>query len=201
MHWPVASGKFGNKIEYKKTWDSMTKLVKKGKTRHVGVSNFDPEQLEDLLASTSHPPSVHQMELHPYLQQNEWVKYHASHGIHVTAYSPFAGTNPTYSKGEPPQLLNNTVLLDIAKKRKCTATQVALQWAWSRGTSAIPKSSHESRISENYGALECKIEHEDIEKLNALGEYHHRFNNPTKGWGVPLYQGLEDSKGKHKENS
>lgn len=95
MHWPVASTPHGDEIFFVETWKAMIQLLQSGKTRHIGVSNFSPAQLEKLLNSTMHPPSVHQMELHPYLQQSEWVAFHKTHGIHVTAYSPLGGTNPT----------------------------------------------------------------------------------------------------------
>ncbi|KAK4986870.1 hypothetical protein LTR50_005001 [Elasticomyces elasticus] len=194
MHWPVASSSSGNKISYVDTWKAMIALLQTGKVRHIGVCNFDPEQLQTLLNSTTHPPSVHQMELHPYLPQTEWLAFHKAHGIHVTAYSPLAGTNPTYSPGEPPQLLNNTVVLKIAKDRGCTAAQVALAWGISRGTSVIPKSSHADRIEENFATRECELEDGDYKALEELGEkFLHRYNNPSGAWGVPLYQGLEDA--------
>jgi alcohol dehydrogenase (NADP+) len=197
MHWPVDGS---NALEYKATYAAMTLLVDQDKVRNIGISNFSPHQLKDLLNSTSHPPAVHQMELHPYLQQNDWINWHAEHSIHVTGYSPFAGSNPTYSPGEPPQLLQNKVVTKIAKKRECTPAQVVLVWGMSRGTSVIPKSSHADRIVENFGALRCELKKHDIKKLNDLGEYHHRFNNPSKSWGVDLYHGLEDSEGKHKKS-
>lgn len=201
MHWPVADSTLGGKkIEYLSTWDSMVELVKKGKTRHIGVANFSPEQLEQLLVHTSHPPAVHQMELHPYLPQRDWLAWHEEHGIHVTAYSPFAGTNPTYSPGDLPHLLENEVLATIAEKRECTSAQVALQWGLHRGTSVIPKSSHKKWISENFAALKCELKDDDIDRVDELVEYHHRFNNPSKSWGVDLYEGLEDSRGKHRDH-
>ena len=193
MHWPVSQSSFGsNSIEYRDTWAAMGLLLQKGLTRHIGVCNFDPEQMTDLLNHTSNVPSVHQMEIHPYLQQNDWLEFHEKHGIHVTAYSPLAGTNPTYDPGEPVQLLNNTVVHKIAEKRGCTPAQVALAWGMSRKTSVIPKSQHKERIVENFHSPECVLEKKDIKKLNKLGKEHHRYNNPTKGWKVPLYKGLED---------
>lgn len=201
MHWPVVEGHFGHKIEYLETWAAMSELVRKGKARHIGVSNFSPEQLETLLNHTSHPPAVHQMELHPYLPQRDWIAWHEEHGIHVTAYSPFAGTNPTYNPGEPPQLLENEVLKNIAAERDCTPAQVALVWGLRRGTSVIPKSSHADRITENFAALKCEVKDEDFDRVDNLAEYHNRFNNPGKSWGVKLYEGLEDSRGKHKNHS
>lgn len=202
MHWPVAQGLFGNKyIEYRDTWGAMGLLLEKGKARHIGISNFSPEQLKDLLNHTSHKPSVHQMELHPYLQQNEWLEFHEKHGIHATGYSPFGGRNPTYDPGEPVQILNSSVVRKIAEKRDCTPAQVALQWGMSRGTSVIPKSSHKEYIEQNFGSLKCELKKKDIEKLDKLGKEHHRYNNPAKSWGVDLYSGLEDSEGKHKLHS
>jgi len=204
MHWPVAQGLFGRrKIEYRDTWAAMALLLEKGSTRHIGVSNFDPEQLEGLLNHTSHPPSVHQMELHPYLQQTDWVEWHTKRGIHVTAYSPFAGTNPTYNPGDPAPLLQNKVVKKIAAKRGCTPAQVALVWGMSRGTSVIPKGQKKTHIEDNIGSLECinKLKDKDLDKITEkLGKEHHRFNNPAKSWGVDLYKGLEDSRGKHKRH-
>ncbi|OQO13691.1 hypothetical protein B0A48_01920 [Cryoendolithus antarcticus] len=201
IHWPVSSKDKKNHVGYKSTYAAMTKLLETGQVKHLGVCNFSPYQLDDLLNSTSHPPSVHQMELHPYLQQNEWIDWHSKHGIHVTAYSPFAGANPTYDPGEPPQLLHNDVTQRIAKKRNCTPAQVLLVWGISRGTSVIPKSSHADRIVENVGALTCKLEKSDVQELDGLGKWHHRFVNPSKSWGVDLYEGLEDSKGKHTKSA
>ncbi|TKA63543.1 hypothetical protein B0A55_11352 [Friedmanniomyces simplex] len=193
MHWPVSQSTFGtNTIEYRDTWAAMGLLLEKGKTRHIGVSNFDPEQLKDLLNHTSHPPSVHQMELHAYLPQTDWLKFHEDHGIHVTAYSPLAGTNPTYNYPDDLEpLLKNPVLRKIAEKRGCTPAQVALAWGMGRGTSVIPKSQHKEYIEQNFGSLECVLKGKDVEKIDQLGGAKHRFNNPSKGWKVELYKGLE----------
>ncbi|KAK4624147.1 hypothetical protein CLAFUW4_05903 [Fulvia fulva] len=211
MHWPVADKLFGGKeINYRDAWSGMVLLKQKGKTRHIGVSNFSPEQLEDLLNHTSTPPEVHQMELHPYLQQNEWIDFHKTHSIHVTAYSPLGGTNPAYDKkskdkknkkdkhDDPTPLLKSKVIHKIAKKRDCTPAQVVLQWGLLRGTSVIPKSVHKNYIKENFKATEFSLKEKDIEKIDKLGKYHHRYNNPSGSWEVPLYEGLEDQDGEHK---
>lgn len=193
MHWPVSSSEGKNKEEYLDTWHAMEKLLDTGKVRHIGVSNFSPAQLSDLIKLSAHKPAVHQFELHPYLQQNEWIQWHALQGIHVTAYSPLGDANPTY--GDKGRLLDDKVVKKIAKNRNCTPAQVILAWGQSRGTSVIPKSAHASRIEENFGSLECKFEYEDIVALSELGHTvgPRRFNNPSENWGLRLYEGLEDS--------
>ena len=172
----------------------MENLLAKGKVRHVGVSNFSPGQMKHLIAHSKSKPAFHQFELHPYLQQTEWVKWHKDNGINVTAYSPFANMNPIYGNPSdgPPLLLENTVVTDIALARYCTPAQVVLQWGMHRGTSVIPKSSHAERIKEDFETLRCVLREEDYEQITALGDkYTKRFNNPSKGWGVDLYEGLE----------
>ena len=173
----------------------MERLLTTGKVRYIGVSNFDPSQLKTILERCRVKPAFHQFELHPYLQQQEWVQWHKEHGINVTAYSPFANMNPTYgSPGEddPPLLLENTVVTNIALVRGCTPAQVVLAWGIHRGTSVIPKSSHAGRIKEDFRTLECVLQAPDFEEITALGEkYLKRYNNPSKGWGVDLYNGLE----------
>jgi alcohol dehydrogenase (NADP+) len=139
--------------------------------------------------------------MHPYLAQNKWLKVHQEHGIHVTAYSPLAGTNPTYDPGAPEQLLKNKKVVNIAEKRGCTPAQVVLAWGLSRGTSVIPKSSHLDRITENFHSLECVLKSKDLKKIDKLRKEYYRFNNPSGSWDVPLYEGLEDSEGEHKKHS
>ena len=177
----------------------MEKLLDGGKTRYIGVSNFDPAQLKDLIKNSNTKPAVHQFELHPYLQQTEWVEWHKDNDIHATAYSPLANINPTYGapgkeEDAPPLLLENEVVTNIALVRGCTPAQVVLAWGMHRGTSVIPKSSHADRIKENFATTDCKLQESDIEQITDLGEkYTRRFNNPSKGWGVTLYEGLEDA--------
>ena len=219
MHWPVTESRFSGKIspEYVavrlffpvllntevltqsvQTWRGMEELLTTGRVRQIGVSNFAPEELRKILQRTKTKPAVHQMELHPYLQQVEWVQWHKDNDINVTAYSPLANLNPTYgsSKGAddaPPSLLDNQDISNIAKKRGCTNAQVALAWGIGRGTSVIPKSSRADHIRENFAASDCGLEEEDYTTIaNIEKEFVKRFNNPSKSWGVDLFDGLED---------
>lgn len=191
----------------------MEKLLKRGTVRYIGVCNFSPHQLDTLVRHSKTKPAVHQFELHPYLQQTPWVEFHQAHGIDVTAYSPFAGTayppfagsNPIYHSHfadisswfshldkMPPPLLENKVINDIAEERGCTAAQVALAWGMARGTAVIPKSSHVSRIQENFWAQTCPLSVADMARIARIQErWVKRFSNPSKGWGVKLFEGLD----------
>ena len=175
----------------------MEELLDTGKVRYIGVSNFDPPQLKDLIEHSHTKPAVHQFELHPYLQQTNWVQWHKDHGIHVTAYSPLANLNPTYGtpgdeEDVPPLLLDNQVIGNIAFIRGCTPVQVVLAWGIHRGTSVIPKSSNPLHIKENFRSITCVLQESDYEDITKLGKkYLKRFNNPSDDWGVPLFEGLD----------
>lgn len=204
MHWPVGKGPHDKKYhyDYVATWKAMAKLPATGRVRYIGVSNFSPAQLMDTHRSGGVHPTVHQMELHPYLAQTEFIHQHMAHGVKVTAYSPLGNMNPTYgdrtrrdvtTRSKAPLLLDNKVVVDIAGKRDCTPAQVVLAWGMSRGVSVIPKSKHEAYIKENIGAVKCVLVEDDLARIAKLGESPVRFNNPSENWGVWLLEGLEDA--------
>lgn len=162
-----------------------------GRVRYIGVCNFAPHQLQHLISNARIAPYVHQMELHPYLQQIDWVGWHKDHSIHVTAYSPLGNTNPTYSD-QVPRLLTHQAVTDVAKKVGCTPAQVVLAWGLSRGTSVIPKSSHNDRIVENYDSPNCALGDIDKRAIDNISQsIVKRFGNPGPNWGVDLFEGLD----------
>lgn len=111
-----------------------------------GIMNIiltSPE-LATIIAATGVAPSVHQMEMHPYLPQAAFVATHKALGIEITAYSPLGGYHPDLEF--PPNLLKNEVVVDVARGSGCSVAQVVLKWGIMRGTSVIPKSSHEEHI-------------------------------------------------------
>ena len=87
-------------IDYVDTYKAMEQLLKTGKAKAIGVSNFSRAELERLLSETSVVPAVIQMELHPWLQQKEFCQFIKSKGIHITQYSPFGNQNESYDKGK-----------------------------------------------------------------------------------------------------
>lgn len=163
---------------------------------HLGISNFSPQQLREIISKTGVKPYAQQMELHPYLQQTSWIATHKALGISVTAYSPLGNSNPVYKDDSenPPPLLKNDLLVRIGERIGCTPAQVSLSWGITRGTSVIPKSSHREHIEQNLGALDCELGVKDLGEITLMEkDYVKRFNNPSKNWGVKLFDGLQDA--------
>ncbi|KAI0396791.1 aldo/keto reductase [Xylariaceae sp. FL0594] len=187
-------------IEFNKTWNEMSQLLITGKVRHIGVANFDPSQLSQLIASSNVKPFAHQMELHPYLPQTAWLQKHAELDIHLIAFSPLGNMNPIYGyppKVDPPHSLDHPVIRRVAARRACTPAQVILRWGMSRrDVAVIPKSSHEARIRENFASTECALRFEDYKDIETIAAAKaHRFNDPREEWNLMgpegLYVGLD----------
>lgn len=109
------------------TYKAMEQLLKTGKVKAIGVSNFDKSEMERLIKNTSVVPAVHQMECHPWLQQHDFTEWNRDKGIHVTHYSPFGNQNALYGeKAGPAKLLEEPVLAEIGKPYNKNSAQVAL---------------------------------------------------------------------------
>lgn len=111
----------------KQTYKAMEQLLKTGKARAIGVSNFDKSEMERLIKNTSIVPAAHQIECHPWLQQRDFTEWHRKNGIHITHYSPFGNQNALYGeKGGPAKLLDEPVLAEIGEPYNKSSAQVAL---------------------------------------------------------------------------
>ncbi|KIW13013.1 hypothetical protein PV08_08200 [Exophiala spinifera] len=202
MHWPSPFAR-GDKLmpqqdgqivtgdtDYVDTYKAMEKLVKSGKCKAIGISNFSQAELERLLGETSIVPAAHQVELHPYLQQPDFVAFHKAKGIHITQYSPFGNANPIYDKGRNiGKLIDDHVLSDIGRKYGKNGAQVALAWGIAKGHSVIPKSKTPARIQANFEA-DFKLDAEDVKKIDALDKKL-RFNDPSQRFGWDFYADLD----------
>ncbi|GAA1957948.1 aldo/keto reductase [Amycolatopsis minnesotensis] len=152
IHWPLPM-----KDRYVKTWQAFDEILKAGKARAIGVSNFQPAHLDRLAEETGTVPAVNQIELHPYLQQAELRRYHDEHGIATEAWSPIA-------QGA---VLGDEVVTGLAAKHGKTAAQIVLRWHLALGNIVFPKSASPERIRENIDVFGFELSDED---LRALGE-------------------------------
>jgi len=156
IHWPMPkNGKF---VE---AWQAMEKLYADKRIRAIGVSNFKPTHLRELLEATSVVPAVNQIELHPKLQQYETREFCAEHAIEVESYSPIM-------RGS--ELLNDPVLLGLADKHQKTPAQIVLRWHIQNGLIVIPKSVTPARIQENIDIFDFDLDDEDMAAIASMNE-------------------------------
>ncbi|MEN0658427.1 aldo/keto reductase [Caldifermentibacillus hisashii] len=154
IHWPTP--KYD---QYVDTYKAMEKIYKDGRAKAIGVCNFDIEHLERLLNECEVVPVVNQVERHPYFQQRELQDFCEKHHIIIEAYSPLMNGK---------DVLNDSVVKEIAKAHGKTAAQVILRWHLQTGVITIPKSVTPSRIEENFDVFDFELTAEDMEKMTAL---------------------------------
>lgn len=188
MHWPVAlmpgvpfPKSADDMVSLKElpvetTWAAMEALVDNNLTRQIGVSNFSVKKLQDLIGKARYKPAMNQIELHPYLQQNEMLAFCQQQGIYLTAYSPLGSFDrPAGLKAEDePVLLEDPVILEIADRHGASPAQVLISWALHRDTVVIPKSVNPERLKQNLAAAELSLSDADIDAISALDK-HRRY--------------------------
>ena len=147
-------------------YQALERLLADGKVRAIGVSNFMPEHLRQLLDATSTVPAVNQVELHPYFTQPDVQKADAQHGILTQAWSPIGGI--TFYRGTGKGTLQDPAILAIASAYGKTAAQVMLRWHLQRGRSVIPKSIRPERIAENFDVFDFDLSAGELDTLDGL---------------------------------
>ncbi|KAI5927256.1 putative aldehyde reductase [Camillea tinctor] len=188
------------KTTYVDTWKAMEKLLKTGKTKAIGVSNFSKGELETLMRECSVAPAVHQMEVHPYLQQKSFNQWLRSQGIHVIQFSPLGNMNDFYRNtgwskdvSHTKRIIDQPILQEIGRKYGKSTVQVALAWGVNSGRSVIPKSTIDWQIKENVEA-DFELDPEDMTKIETL-DIKARFNDPSFDYQWRLYSDLEGIEG------
>ncbi|KAE9403789.1 reductase AKOR2 [Gymnopus androsaceus JB14] len=160
-------------------WAEIENIFEQKKAKAIGVSNFSIKNLEILLKTAKVVPAVNQVELHPYLAQNDLREYCKGKGIVIEAYTPSG-----YSK-----VRNDPVIVEIAQKRKATPNQVILSWHLARETVIVPKSENEGRQKEN---LDLPVLTEDeVKQIDALDHGERICNKPDEHgmlWGWTMEQ-------------
>ncbi|AIG66195.1 aldo/keto reductase [Weissella tructae] len=153
IHWP------GDK-QYKDAWLGLEELYAAGKIKAIGVSNFQPHHLEDLLSYAKVVPVLNQVELHPKLSQRDLQAFGAEHGIKTQAWSPLM-------QG---QILDNEVIGELAAKYNKTPAQIVLRWDIQRDVMLVVKSVKTSRLLSNADVFDFELSADDMEMLYNLNE-------------------------------
>jgi diketogulonate reductase-like aldo/keto reductase len=141
-------------------WRAMEELYKAGRIKAIGVSNFAPDRLIDLIIHNEVVPAVNQVETHPFHQQVEEQRFMAENKVQIEAWGPFAeGKN---------DLFHNELLQGIGAKYQKTVAQVALRWLTQRGVVAIPKSVKPERMAENFAIFDFELSPDDMQAIATL---------------------------------
>lgn len=141
-------------------WRAMQDLYKEGRIKAIGVSNFQPDRLIDLIIYNEIAPAVNQVETHPFHQQIETQKFLEENDVQIESWGPFAeGKN---------NLFHNELLALIGTKYDKTIAQVVIRWLTQRNIVAIPKSVHKKRMEENFNSLDFELSNEDMEAIKKL---------------------------------
>jgi 2,5-diketo-D-gluconate reductase A len=142
------------------SWRAMEELYREGKIKAIGVSNFHPDRLIDLVIHNEVIPAVNQVETHPFNQQIESAQFMKENNVQIQSWGPFAeGKN---------DIFQNEVLVSIAEKHNQSVAQVILRWLTQRGVVVIPKSVRKERIIENFNIFDFDLSQEDMEKISTL---------------------------------
>jgi 2,5-diketo-D-gluconate reductase A len=153
IHWPLAM-----LSDYVETWTALEEIYRSGRARAIGVSNFQPHHLRRIHTEATIVPAVNQIEIHPYLTQDEVRAFDAEHEIATEAWSPIA-------QGK---VLDDPVIVQVAKDNDRTPAQVVLRWHLQRGDIVFPKSVTRARVEENFALFDFELSGEDMASISAL---------------------------------
>jgi 2,5-diketo-D-gluconate reductase A len=157
IHWPLPT-RYGG--DFVSTWKTLEEFYHAGRARSIGVSNFNPHHLGRLFAETEVVPAVNQIEVHPYLTQDDVRAYCAEHQIAIEAWSPIA-------QGK---VLTDPVIRSVAEKYGKSPAQVVLRWHIERGDIVFPKSTTPERIVENISVFDFELDGNDVETIGSVNK-------------------------------
>ncbi|PSQ39976.1 aldehyde oxidoreductase [Halobacteriales archaeon SW_12_71_31] len=166
VHWPA------REYDSRETLAAFDELVDRGLVERVGVSNFEPAQLERAVDLLDAPVFANQVECHPLLQQRDLREVCAAHDVEVVAYSPLA-------RGA---VLDDPVLTDIAETHGVSAAQVSLAWLREKGVTAIPKATSRAHIADNWRSLDLELDAEEVERIDAIDRRDRRVDPGFAPW-------------------
>jgi 2,5-diketo-D-gluconate reductase A len=174
IHWPLPTLYGGDFVS---TWNVLEEFAKDGRARSIGVSNFQPAHLDRLAAESATVPAVNQIEVHPYLANEEVREYGQRHGIATEAWSPIA-------QGK---VLDDPVIERIADGVGRSPAQVVLRWHIQRGDIVFPKSVSPDRMRSNFALFDFELDNSDMDAISALdqGESGRTGPNPDKFDYIP----------------
>jgi 2,5-diketo-D-gluconate reductase A len=159
------------------SWRAMQELYFQGKVRAIGVSNFHPDRIADLITNSGFTPAINQIETHPFHQQVDTQKFLQENNIQIESWGPFAeGKN---------DIFKNEALTSIAVKNNKSVAQIILRWLTQRGVVAIPKSVRKEKMAENFDIFDFELSTDEMQAISTLDTnaslfFDHRDPNMVK---------------------
>ncbi|KAK1419695.1 hypothetical protein QVD17_28965 [Tagetes erecta] len=182
IHWPLRLKQVDVKspvtkeciaaIDIKDVWEAMEKCQRLGLTKSIGVSNFSPRLIEQILSFAQIPPAVNQVEMNPLWQQKKLNEYCKKNDILLTGYSPLGAFGTTWGHN---RVMECDVLQDIAKSRGKTIAQVTLRWMYEQGVSFIVKSFNTERMKQNLDIFDWSLTKEELRKISQIPQRKHYY--------------------------
>lgn len=164
IHWPLPSPDYKDWKQLDlDTWKAMEELYQEGKIRAIGLSNFLPHHIENLLEHCTVTPAVNQLEFHPGYTQDATVQYCKEHGIQVQAWSPMGRT----------RVLKEPLIVELSQKYQVSPAQICLRFALQQNIIPLPKSSSMDRMKQNQDIFSFELSNEDLYRLQTM---------PQTGW-------------------
>ena len=169
--------------DYYGAYRAMEELYKEGRVRAIGVCNFYPERLTDLVLHADVIPAVNQVEIHPFFQQEKAIGYMREYGVVPEAWGPFAEGNHG--------IFTHPVLSAIGKKYGKSAAQVALRWNVQRGVVVIPKSTHKERMDQNIDIWDFALSDDDMAEIAKLDIGHSEIVDHSDPAFIKMISGMK----------
>jgi len=164
IHWPAPK----RGLLYVESWKAMERLKNEGLVKSIGVCNFHPHHIDEVLKMAEHPPVMNQIEVHPFLTQDQVIAYNTQHSILTQAWSPLA-------RG---QVLDNPLISKIAGEHGKSNSQIVLRWHIQRGTAVIPKSTSRDRIIENLNVFDFELSEAQMLEISSLNRNYRTGVDP-----------------------
>lgn len=174
IHWPANQKQFGDRASEinAETWRAMEEAYHEGKIRALGLSNFMPHHVIDLMKTATVAPAVDQIEVHPGWPHTQEIKYLQAHNILVEAWGPLGGQGA--------KVLTNPTMEKLAKKYGKTTAQISLRWILQQGVLPLPKSVHPKRMVENTQLFDFELSDADMKMISELPNLGGQCKDPDE---------------------
>ncbi|KAJ9554342.1 hypothetical protein OSB04_018387 [Centaurea solstitialis] len=159
-------------INLREVWKAMEECQNLGLTKSIGVSNFSPNKIQQILSFAKIPPAINQVEMNPLWQQKKLNEFCKKNGILVTGYSPLGGFGKAWGHN---RVMECDVLIDIANSKRKTVAQISLRWIYEQGVSYVVQSFNKERMKQNLDIFDWSLTEEELIKISQIPQQKNTY--------------------------